>query len=124
MNKELIEKFKQYLQKKKKPYVNQICVDLGLQEYDVYGLVEMLKNEGYLYDIIDDKIIKVKPIKESELYQIPNNLDHLKLLLISDTHLASKYDRLDILNRHDCLRYLYIYPLHIVLSTIGRDFQL
>lgn len=98
MNKELIEKFKQYLQKKKKPYVNQICVDLGLQEYEVYGLVEMLKNEGYLYDIIDDKIIKVKPIKESELYQIPNNLDHLKLLLISDTHLASKYDRLDILN--------------------------
>ena len=98
MNKELIEKFKQYLQKKKKPYVNQICVDLGLQEYEVYGLVEMLKNEGYLYDIIDGKIIKVKPIKESELYQIPNNLDHLKLLLISDTHLASKYDRLDILN--------------------------
>ena len=98
MNKELTEKFKQYLQKKKKPYVNQICVDLGLQEYEVYGLVEMLKNEGYLYDIIDDKIIKVKPIKESELYQIPNNLDHLKLLLISDTHLASKYDRLDILN--------------------------
>ena len=98
MNKELIEKFKQYLQKKKKTYVNQICVDLGLQEYEVYGLVEMLKNEGYLYDIIDGKIIKVKPIKESELYQIPNNLDHLKLLLISDTHLASKYDRLDILN--------------------------
>ena len=98
MNKELIEKFKQYLQKKKKPYVNQICVDLGLQEYEVYGLVEMLKNEGYLYDIIDGKIIKVKPIKESELYQIPNNLDLLKLLLISDTHLASKYDRLDILN--------------------------
>ena len=98
MNKELTEKFKQYLQKKKKPYVNQICVDLGLQEYEVYGLVEMLKNEGYLYDIIDGKIIKVKPIKESELYQIPNNLDHLKLLLISDTHLASKYDRLDILN--------------------------
>lgn len=98
MNKELTEKFKQYLQKKKKPYIDQICVDLGLQEYEVYGLVEMLKNEGYLYDIIDGKIIKVKPIKESELYQIPNNLDHLKLLLISDTHLASKYDRLDILN--------------------------
>jgi predicted phosphodiesterase len=98
MNKELTEKFKQYLQRKKKPYIDQICVDLGLQEYEVYGLVEMLKNEGYLYDIIDGKIIKVKPIKESELYQIPNNLDHLKLLLISDTHLASKYDRLDILN--------------------------
>lgn len=101
MNKELIEKFKQYLQHKKKPYINQICVDLELQEYEVYGLVEMLKNEGYLYDIIDGKIVKVKPIKENEIYQIPNNLEHLKLLLISDTHLASKFDRLDI------LRYLY-----------------
>lgn len=101
MNKELIEKFKQYLQHKKKPYINQICVDLELQEYEVYGLVEMLKNEGYLYDIIDGKIVKVKPIKENEIYQIQNNLEHLKLLLISDTHLASKFDRLDI------LRYLY-----------------
>lgn len=101
MNKELIEKFKQYLQHKKKPYINQICVDLELQEYEVYGLVEMLKNEGYLYDIIDGKIVKVKPIKENEIYQIPNNLEHLKLLLISDTHLGSKFDRLDI------LRYLY-----------------
>lgn len=98
MDKELIEKFKQYLQHKKKPYINQICVDLELQEYEVYGLVEMLKNEGYLYDIIDGKIVKVKPIKENEIYQIPNNLEHLKLLLISDTHLASKFDRLDILN--------------------------
>lgn len=101
MNRELIEKFKEYLQHKKKPYINQICNDLDIQEYEVYGLVEMLKNEGYLYDIIDKKIIKTKPIKESELYQIPNNLEHLKLLLISDTHLASKFDRLDI------LRYLY-----------------
>lgn len=100
-NEELIEKFKEYLTKKKKPYVKQITEDLQLQEYEVYGLVEMLKNEGYLYDIFDGKITKTKPIKESGTYKLPNNLDHLKLLLISDTHLASKYDRLDI------LRYLY-----------------
>lgn len=98
---ELLEKFKVYLQKHKKPYINEISCDLGLEEYQVYGLVEMLKKQGYLYDIFDGKIIKVKPIKENEVYQIPNNLEHLKLLLISDTHLASKYDRLDI------LRYLY-----------------
>ena len=98
---ELIEKFKVYLQKHKKPYINEISSDLGLEEYQVYGLVEMLKKQGYLYDIFDGKIIKVKPIKENEVYQIPNNLEHLKLLMISDTHLASKYDRIDI------LRYLY-----------------
>ena len=98
---ELLEKFKEYLGKKKNPYVKSICKDLDLEEYQVYGLVDMLKREGYLFDIIDNKIVKVKPIKDNGVYKIPNNLDHIKLLLISDTHLASKYDRVDI------LRYLY-----------------
>ena len=44
---------------------------------------------------------EIKPIKNNDIYQIPNNLDHIKLLLLSDTHLCSKYDRVDI------LRYLY-----------------
>ena len=98
---ELLEKFKEYLTKKKKPYIPKVAEDLGLEEYEIYGLVELLKQQGYLFDIIDNKIVKIKPIKENDIYEIPNNLDHLKLLMISDTHLASKYDRLDI------LRYLY-----------------
>jgi predicted phosphodiesterase len=98
---ELMGKLKQYLSKKKKPYVSQITRDLEIEEYQLYGLIEMLKQQGYVFEIQDGKIIKNKPIKENEVYQIPNNLEHLKLLLISDTHLASKYDRLDI------LRYLY-----------------
>ena len=98
---ELLEKFKDYLIKKKNPYVSKIVEDLDIEEYQVYGLVEMLKREGYLFDVLNGQVVKVKPIKESGVYQVPNNLDHLKLLLISDTHLASKYDRLDI------LRYLY-----------------
>lgn len=100
-NIELFEKFKEYLTKKKSAYVNKVCEDLELQEYEVYGLVELMKNQGYLYDIFDGKIVKTKPIKESGLYKVPNDLGHLKLLLISDTHLGSKFDRLDI------LRYLY-----------------
>jgi predicted phosphodiesterase len=61
----------------------------------------MLKRQGYMFDIQDGKVVKVKPVKENEVYHIPSNLEHLKLLMISDTHLGSKYDRLDI------LRYLY-----------------
>lgn len=99
---ELLEKLKTYLTMKRQPYVSKVAEDLDLQEHEVYGLVELLKRKGYLFDILDGKIIKVKPLKENEVYKIPNNLDHLKLLLISDTHLGSKYDRLDI------LKYLYI----------------
>lgn len=98
---ELKNKMKEYLIKKRNPYVKNIARDLDLEEYQVYGLVEMLKQEGYLFDIVKGKVEKVKPIKDTGVYKIPNNLEHLKLLLISDTHLGSKYDRVDI------LRYLY-----------------
>ena len=98
---ELLEKLKEYLIKKKNPYIKNIIKDLNIEEYQVYGLVELLKRQGYLFDIINGKIEKIKPEKETGIYQIPNDLEHLKLLLISDTHLGSKYDRLDI------LRYLY-----------------
>lgn len=97
---ELVEKFKVYL-KKKNPYVKQIAEDLKIEEYQVYGLIEILKQQGYQLEVANGKIIKTKIIKENDIYQISNNLAHLKLLLISDTHLASKYDRVDI------LRYLY-----------------
>lgn len=100
MDEELLLKVKTYIDKKKD--VKTIAKELDLKEYEVYGLVQMLINEGYLYEIVDGKVIKLqKPKKSEDVYQIPNNLEHLKLLLISDTHLCSTKDRLDI------LRYLY-----------------
>lgn len=98
---ELTAKIKEYLSLKKNAYVKNVAKDLGIEEYQVYGLIEMLKREGYLFDIINGKIVKVKPIKETGIYKIPSNLEHLKFLLLSDTHLASKQDRVDI------LKYLY-----------------
>lgn len=97
-NVELIDKLKEYLTKKKKPYLKQVMSDLELEEYQVYGLIEMMKKSGYTYEIIDGKILKTKPLKESGVYRLNSNLDHIKLLLISDTHLCSKFDRIDILN--------------------------
>lgn len=98
---EILEKITKYLEGKKQAYVSKVMEELNIQEYEVYGLVEVLKQKGYLYEIVDDKIVKIKPMKSNDVYQIPNKMDEIKLLLISDTHLASKYDRLDI------LKYLY-----------------
>ena len=98
---ELVEKLQVYLNKKHSPQVDKVAKDLELEEYQIYGLIEMLKQRGYLFDVLDGKVVKIKPLKENDIYEIPSNLEHLKLLLISDTHLGSKYDRLDI------LRYLY-----------------
>ena len=61
-----------------------------------------MKQDGELLDYVNGEVIKLKkPMQNNDIYELPNNMEHLKLLLISDTHLCSKYDRLDI------LRYLY-----------------
>lgn len=100
MEKELKNKLK-YLINKKKDLVT-ICQELDLKDYEVIGIVELMKQDGELIDFINGEIVKLKkPKQNNDVYEISNNNEHLKLLLISDTHLCSKYDRLDI------LRYLY-----------------
>ena len=90
-----------YLIKKKKS-VKEMCDALEINEYELIGMVEKLKEEGNLVDYVNGEIISLKkPVNQEKIYEIPNDLEKLKLLLISDTHLCSKFDRLDI------LRYLY-----------------
>lgn len=100
MDKELKNKLKYLINKKKE--LSTICRELELKDYEVIGLVQLMKDEGELVDYVNGEIIKLKkPIQNNDVYEIPNSLEKVKLLLISDTHLCSKYDRLDI------LRYLY-----------------
>lgn len=100
MEKELKSKLKYLINKKKS--LLEICEELKLKDYEVIGLVELMKQDGELIDFVNGEIVKLKkPIKQDDVYEISNNQDHIKLLLISDTHLCSKYDRLDI------LKYLY-----------------
>ena len=100
METEIKNKLKHLINKKKD--LVTICQELDLKDYEVIGIVELMKQDGELVDFIDGKIVKLKkPKQNNDVYEIANNNEHLKLLLISDTHLCSKYDRLDI------LRYLY-----------------
>ena len=100
MGNELINKIKYLINKGKS--LQKICEELELKDYEVIGLVELMKQQGELIDYVNGEIVKLKkPPKNNDIYEIKHNLERLKLLLISDTHLCSKYDRLDI------LRYLY-----------------
>lgn len=100
MENELINKIKYLINKGKS--LQKICEELELKDYEVIGLVELMKQQGELVDYVNGEIVKLKkPPKNNDIYEIKHNLERLKLLLISDTHLCSKYDRLDI------LRYLY-----------------
>jgi predicted phosphodiesterase len=96
-NKEIIGKIK-YLINKGASF-QDICLKLELKDYEVIGLVELMKQNGELVDYLNGEIIKLKkPVQDDNVYIVPNNLEKLKLLLISDSHLCNKADRLDILN--------------------------
>lgn len=98
--KELCDKI-YYMAKKKKSFL-KICEALELKDYEIVGLITLMNQAGYNIDYLNGEIIMRKnPPKNQDVYELPCNLEHFKLLLISDTHLGSKYDRLDI------LKYLY-----------------
>ena len=98
--KELCNKIK-YLVKKKKGFI-EICNELQLKDYEVIGLISLMKQDGELIDYINGELVRLKtPPKINDVYQVEASSSHIPLLLISDTHLCSQYDRLDI------LKYLY-----------------
>ena len=94
--KELLNKLK-YLINKKKSF-KTICQELELEPYQIYGLAELLKLDGYAINIEHENITKItQPIPHSSIYEIPDTKP-TELLFISDTHLGSKCDRLDLIN--------------------------
>ena len=45
-----------------------------------------MHEEGYNIEFVNGEVVVLKtPKKQEDVYELPNNLEHLKLLLISDT---------------------------------------
>ena len=97
MTKELADKIFYFIKKKKS--IEDICQQLEITKETLIGIVMLMKEQGYMCDYINGVLVVLKkPIKDDDVYQIPLTDEHIELCLISDTHLCSKYDRLDILN--------------------------
>ena len=91
MEKELKNKLK-YLINKKKDLVT-ICQELELKDYEVIGLIELMKQDGELVDYVNGQIVKLKkPITENKQIKIPVKNGEVKFLSLSDIHYASKWD--------------------------------
>ena len=58
MEKELKSKLK-YLINKKKDFAT-ICEELELKDYELIGLIQLMKEDGVLIDYIDGEIVKLK----------------------------------------------------------------
>ena len=81
-----------YLVNKKKTLL-EICEALELKDYEVIGLVELMKQDGELLDYVNGEIVKLrKPITENKQIKIPVKNGEVKFLSLSDIHYASKWD--------------------------------
>ena len=91
MEKETINKLKYLINKKKD--LATICKELELQDYEVIGLVALLKQDGFLADYVDGEIVKLKrPPIINDVYQIPAKNGEIKFIALSDIHYGSKWD--------------------------------
>ena len=84
---------------KKEISLDKMCELLELKDYEVLGLISLMKENGYIIDYIDGKIVQTQnDLVNKEGFFIPKDKTHIKFLAISDTHCGSKWDNIDLIN--------------------------
>lgn len=100
-----LDKIKEFIKKetgKNGASVIELCKKLDIKDYELLGVIQLLKSEGFLIDVFGDNIVKLKkPLLNNDIYEVPCKLETIRLLLISDTHLVNKC------SREDVLKYVY-----------------
>lgn len=84
--------------------VEDICNELKLTTIEFKGLIEILSSMGYDITIQNENgidIIKKRNIIKTSKNIKPNinNLNHLKICIVSDTHLCTTIQQLGLLNK-------------------------
>lgn len=96
MEKELLDKLTYLI--KKVGNVEEIANKLEMKEYEILGLIEILKKNGVNVIITgNDCVISKIPLATEKLLELRVAKDYIKVLHLSDTHLASKYDNVSAL---------------------------
>ena len=77
-----------------------ICREVGISMEMLLANLREISDSGIQIDVIDGEIIKFKwPERNKTVHNMSLGKDHVKLGLLGDTHLASKYDDVESLNR-------------------------
>ena len=81
-----LEKVEEFLLKsvgKKGSSIKSVCEKLEIKDYELLGVIELLKQKGALLDVIDGMVYRLsKPKQVTDVYTIPSKLDTIKLLSI------------------------------------------
>lgn len=90
---------------KKERELSWLCKKLELQDYEILGLVEKLKLEGYninVYQVNKQTMIQSqanKVVKKPNKYEIyDGRLKTIRFAIIGDTHFCSKQDQLQVVH--------------------------
>lgn len=77
--------------------VTSLCEKLEIKDYELLGVVELLKQEGLLVEVINGQVVKTTA-KEVEpfVYELPLNTNKFKFMAISDVHYGSLWNRPDL----------------------------
>lgn len=95
--KELFDRI--YKVTKKGMSLEKMCDFLEMKDYEVLGLISLMKQNGYVIDYVDGQIIQVQnDLVNKEGFFMPKDKTHIKFLAISDTHCGSKWDNIDLIN--------------------------
>lgn len=82
----------------------ELCTKLELDENSLIGLIELLKEEGYNIDIVKKNnqfYIEKQINKRIEKTVKPelNDLEHIRLCIVSDTHMGCTMEQLGLINK-------------------------
>lgn len=80
--------------------IKQVCRELGINMETLLLNLREISDNGIQIDVVDGEIVRFKwPERNKTIHNMPLDKDHVKLGLLGDTHLSSKYEDLDSLNK-------------------------
>ena len=105
--------------------INEICLELGLSNKQVFELITLLKSKGFSFkkNYFSSGDIGYKLNKDIEGCKLPkeeiiltkHGEDQLKFLVLSDLHIGSVKGRIDLLNK--AYEYATKKGIHLVIVT-------
>ena len=79
--------------------IEEMCEILNIDIITLKILIDDIRKNGDLKNENIDKITRIRPKPNNEIFNITDDSECIKIALIGDTHLALKRDDIDLLNK-------------------------
>lgn len=90
---------------RKETDIRKICQQLKIEEYELLGVIELLKREGHRIEVYNkDGEYKINfltntVLADNNIFELKEKTKKIKLGVLGDTHLCCKYQQLSLINQ-------------------------